>query len=175
MISAGTGLFTDRCFYTASAEACRIINRRGLLVTSYPQLVPDVLPEQIQHFDYLPFVSLMPYVAAFVHHGGVGSLACAMAAGVPQLALTAGGDRPENGRRLSRLGVGEMLPQRRWEPADVASALQRVLTSASVRQNCQMLAQRLAASDAAAEACRLIEGAAQPDLSVSSPSAPPAG
>jgi rhamnosyltransferase subunit B len=33
LLTAGTGLFTDPKFYAASAEACRILDRRGLLVT----------------------------------------------------------------------------------------------------------------------------------------------
>lgn len=157
LITAGTGLFTDPRFYAASAEACRLLNRRGILVTRYPQLIPKELPKQVRHFDYLPFASLMPHVAGVVHHGGVGSLACALAAGVPQLVLASGGDRPDNGRRIRGLGVGESLLPSRWEPATIASALERLLTSASVREQCQALAQRMRVTNAAAQVCNWIE------------------
>jgi rhamnosyltransferase subunit B len=157
LVSAGTGLFTDPRFYAASAEACGLLNRRGILVTRYPHLVPDNLPKQVQHFDQLPFASLMPHVAVVVHHGGVGSLACALAAGVPQLVLASGGDRPDNAERLQRLGVAKYLLPPRWEPEMIASALDLLLNSPSVRENCQAFALRLRASDAAGEACKWIE------------------
>ena|GEM_PF-392249 len=157
LVTAGTGLFTDPKFYEASAEACRILERRALLVTRYPQLVPGNLPEQVRHFEYLPFASLMPYLAGVIHHGGVGSLACALAAGVPQLVLASGGDRPDNGERLQRLGVGEVLPPPRWDAATIAASLERLLTAPSVRENCQAFSERLGASDAAAGTCNHIE------------------
>lgn len=173
LISAGTGLFTDPRFYSASAEACRLLNRRGILVTRYPQLVPNNLPEQVQHFDYLPFASLMPHMAGVVHHGGVGSLACALANKVPQLVLASGGDRPENGQRVQRLGVGEYLLPPRWEPETIASTLDRLLNSSSVQEQCQRFALLLQTCNAAAEACKWIEsvvpGSPAPSQSASIP------
>lgn len=157
LVTAGTGLFTDPRFYTASAEACRILDRRAMLVTRYPQLIPDALPAQVRHFEQLPFATIMPHVAAIVHHGGVGTLACALASGVPQLVLAAGGDRPENGMRIQKLGVGEYLLPPRWQADQIAAALRRILTSSAIRAHCQDYAARLRASDTAGLVCEQIE------------------
>jgi UDP:flavonoid glycosyltransferase YjiC (YdhE family) len=48
-----------------------------------------------------------------VHHGGVGTTAKALAAGVPQVVVPVAYDQPDNGRRVVRLGVGAMLPAKR--------------------------------------------------------------
>jgi hypothetical protein len=49
---------------------------------------------------------VLPHCAAIVHHGGVGTLAQGLAAGVPQLVMPMGFDQPDNATRSSALGVG---------------------------------------------------------------------
>jgi rhamnosyltransferase subunit B len=52
---------------------------------------------------------LLSGAAAFIHHGGIGSLAQGVAAGVPQLVLASAYDQFENGARLQRLGMGRCV------------------------------------------------------------------
>jgi UDP:flavonoid glycosyltransferase YjiC (YdhE family) len=73
---------------------------------------------------------------AVIHHGGIGTLAQALAAGVPQLVLASGFDRPDNATRLQRLGVAEHLPPSCWKPAAAVEALRRLLESPDVRERC---------------------------------------
>ena len=157
LISAGTGLFTEAKFYAASAQACSLLNHEAVLVTQHAHLVPVDLPKQVRHFSYLSFASTIGHFAGIIHHGGLGTLALALGAGIPQLILASGGDRPDNGLRIQNLGVGEYLLPPRWEPEPIASALQRLLDSASVQENCRRFALEMSSVDAAAEACNHIE------------------
>ena len=157
LITAGTGLFTDPKFYAASAGACQLLDRPAILVTKYPQLVPHPLPDKIHPFTELPFADVMPHAAAIIHHGGVGTLACAMSAGIPQLVLAAGGDRPLNGMRIQQLGVGETLLPLHWQAKPIAAALHRLLDSTTIHAQCRALALRLQETDAATETCKWIE------------------
>jgi UDP:flavonoid glycosyltransferase YjiC (YdhE family) len=77
----------------------------------------------VEHRTALPFAEVMPTVAAVVHHGGIGTVARALAAGTPQLLLADGGDRPDHARRLERLGLARWLPPQRWDAATVAAQL----------------------------------------------------
>ena len=62
---------------------------------------------------YLPYSVVFPHGAVNVHQGGIGTLAQALAAGVPQLVLPAAFDQPDNARRAVRLGLARTLPLQR--------------------------------------------------------------
>jgi UDP:flavonoid glycosyltransferase YjiC (YdhE family) len=159
LITSGTGMYLGAEFYTVSAEACRLSNRRALLVTQHEEQVPKHLPDSVRRFSYLPFGKLMDHVGAVIHHGGRGTLSCAIAAGIPQLVLAKGADRPDNAFRLHRLGVAEYLPPPKWKPEIVAESLHRLTNSSVVSNRCKELATLLRGGDAARTACELIEKA----------------
>ena len=159
LITGGTGMYLGAEFYAAGAEACRLLSRRGILVTRYEEQVPKRLPYLVWRFSYLPFGKLMAHVGAVIHHGGRGTLSCATAAGIPQLVLAMGADRPDNAARLQRLGVAEYLPPPAWQPSIVAERLRKLTDSQSVRERCKELARRIAVADPLTSTCKIIEEA----------------
>ena len=159
LISGGTGVFLGAAFYAAAAAACRLLNRRALLVTRHRELVPTPLPEGVEWFASLPFADVMPRVAAVIHHGGVGTLARALLAGTPQFVLPMGGDRPDNAARLRQLGVGDYLLPFAWGPRSIAAGVRELLASRDVRARCRALAQRMAAERPGDAACDVIDAA----------------
>jgi rhamnosyltransferase subunit B len=99
----------------------------------------------------------LQYVRAVIHHGGIGTLNQALAAAVPQLVLAFGHDRPDNGARLQRLGVGECLPPAHWRPGPVAEALRR-LWDPRVQERCNhLLLKQVNTIDPAVAACDIID------------------
>jgi len=158
LITGGTSALLRDEFYAVCAQACQLLGHRGLLVTQQRELVPHPLPDKVTWFDeYIPFASLMPHLGAVIHHAGMNTLALAMAAGIPQLALASGFERPADATYLQRLGVAEFLPPTRWQPQSIAEALQRLMTSPAVRERCRELASRLYDTDPATAACQAIE------------------
>ena len=144
-------------FLQAGIDAADRIGRRALLVTKYRDHVPATLPPHAFHTPYAPFVSLFPRAAAVVHHGGIGTCAQGLAAGVPQLIMPMGFDQPDNAARLARLGVGEALPPARFTADRVAAALSRLLSDAHVRASAERWQGTQRRSDALAQTCDLIE------------------
>lgn len=158
LITAGTGVYLGAEFYTASAEACRLLNRRGILVTQYQKQLPKQLPDSVHWFSYLPFRTLMPHMQAVIHHGGMGTLSCALAAGIPQLVLAMGADRPDNAARLRHLGVAEYVLPPAWQPRMVAERLHRLTSSRAIRERCEDLARRVEeGTEPLTAACKVIE------------------
>src|SRR5205085_2067897 len=104
--------------------------------------VPASLPATVRHFAYVPFSQVFPRAAAVVHHGGIGTTAQALAAGIPQVIMPMGYDQPDNAERLVRLGVGAPLPPRRFTGARLAALLGKLL-GPDVRERCRALAERL--------------------------------
>ena len=74
LITGGTGMYLGANFYKVGAEACRLLHRRGILVTQHQEQVPNELPDSVRRFTYLPFGKLMARVGAVIHHGGRGTL-----------------------------------------------------------------------------------------------------
>ena len=107
--------------------------------------------------SYAPLSRLLPRCAALVHHGGIGTLAQALAAGVPQLTMPMGFDQPDNAARLVRLGVAGWVTPARFTGERVATELQRLITDPQVAAACSRWANALKNSSAIERACDLLE------------------
>ncbi|MEV0609864.1 glycosyltransferase [Polymorphospora rubra] len=127
LVTGGTGRLLQRRFYRTAVDAIRALGRPALLAVRHGDLVPDPLPPGVHRFARLPFRAVMPRAAAVVHHGGIGTLGRALAAGTPQVAMAAGLDRPDNARRLAAYGVGRWLPEQDWTADAVAAALRAAI------------------------------------------------
>ncbi|MGP4105280.1 glycosyltransferase, partial [Nonomuraea sp. KM90] len=91
------------------------------------------LPPDVRWSPRLPFRTVMPQVAAVLHHGGIGTLTRALVAGTPQVILAHGADRPDNAARLATAGLARWLPEHRWTAEEVAEALAAALKDGRAR------------------------------------------
>ncbi len=123
----GSAMQHAAAFFAAAIAACAQLGRRGLLLTPHRAPVPNVLPEHVMHADYLPFDSVLPHAAALVHHGGIGSCAQALRAGVPQLIMPMAHDQFDNAECVRRLGLGAELRPQQFSADAVTAALRRLL------------------------------------------------
>jgi amino acid adenylation domain-containing protein len=156
LISSGTTKIVQPEFFSSTLAACLRLGLPALIVTRHRELLPPELPAGAHWFPYLPFSKLLPRVRAIIHHGGIGTLAHALAAGVPQLILAAGVDRPDNARRLQKMGAAESMKLEDWTPEKVSRALGRLLDPACVAK-CRQLSLDTRGADAASRACALLE------------------
>ena len=159
VFTAGSAHASSAEFFRVSAEACRAGGWRGILLTQFPEQLPARLPDNVRSFDYLPFSTVLPRTAALVHHGGIGTTAQALAAGVPQLVVPFAHDQPDNAVRLRRLSVGDFLLPRRYQARAVIQNLKRLIESASCGENCRRRASDLTGAKPLDSACVHIEGA----------------
>jgi len=93
-----------------------------------------------------------------VYHGGIGTLAQATRAGVPQLVVPNAHDQPDNGQRIERLGLGHSLRPGRYSARAATRLIGDLVSSASIRQRCQETAPRVDRAAALEAACTLLEG-----------------
>lgn len=151
--SAGTATATAHEFFKTSVEASTAAGLRAILLTPFRQQVPASLPNGVIHVDYAPFGSLLPKLAAFVHHGGIGSTSQALRAGVPQLIRPVAYDQFDNSAHAVRLGVAQEVLPKQYVPHVVAGALKKLTTDHSLNQHCQQVASRLANCNSIGTAC----------------------
>lgn len=153
----GSGMRQGQAFFDAAVAICRRLGHRGVLLAPQDGQVPANLPEQIMHLPYAPFSVLLPRCAALIHHGGIGTVAQGLAAGIPQLVVPVAFDHFDEGQRLKRLGLGTTLSRRRFTPARAAREIRRLLESSTVLEACTAAKMRLAGEDGVGTACDALE------------------
>ena len=153
----GSAMRFGESFFAAAVDACQQLNRRGVLLTRHPEQVPSNLPSNVIHVDYAPFSELLPRCAASVHHGGIGSTAQALRAGVPQLIMTLAHDQFDNGQRVQRLGVGDVVSRGQVNGRTVAAKLRGLLEDSAVNAACRAVAKRFNGIDGLTQTCELVE------------------
>ncbi|MFD0535959.1 glycosyltransferase [Actinomadura luteofluorescens] len=99
---------------------------------------------------------MLPRCRAAVHHGGAGTTASALRAGLPAVVASVYADQPFWGWRVERLGAGVTLPFRRLTPDRLHRALGRVLDPA-YRDRARALGDALREEDAVALTADLVE------------------
>lgn len=154
VFTPGSANVQARKFFAVATEAVRQVGCRAVFVTREPSQVPANLPHSIFTVDYAPFSSLLKHAAVFVHHGGIGTMSQALAAGVPQLIMHMAHDQPDNADRVERLGAGIGLSVRQFKPDRVALELKRLLSDAPIQEAAVQSAHLI---ETAPETSRLIE------------------
>ncbi|MDL2355801.1 MAG: hypothetical protein QFF03_11130 [Pseudomonadota bacterium] len=154
--SAGTATATAHDFFKTSIEACAMAGRRAILLSHFPQQIPTQLPAHVLHVDYAPFSLLLPKLAVFVHHGGIGATSQALRAGVPQLIRPVAYDQFDNSQRAVGLGVAHELLPAKYTARAVAGALATLDTDNALRQRCGQVARRVTEDSAITIACDAI-------------------
>ncbi len=153
VITAGTANAVSHAFFGAALGACALLGMRAIVVTGDAGQLPAVLPDGVIHADYVPFAALLPRAAAFVHHGGIGSVSQAMRAGIPQLVQPMAFDQFDNAGRVVQLGVGREILPRRFQAERVARELTSLLADRQTAAACKALAERLREERGIGAAC----------------------
>ena len=153
VVTAGTANAVSHAFFAGAIEACRILGLRAILVTADPRQLPASLPDGMLHAGYVPFSALLPRAAAFIHHGGIGSVGQALRAGVPQLVQPMAFDQFDNASHVVQLGVGREILARHFTPARVAAELAALLADRLISANCKRHAANLVNAEGIERAC----------------------
>lgn len=117
---------------------------------------PANLPPAIFPLGDAPHDWLFPRMAAIVHHGGAGTTAAALRAGVPQIVVPIGVDNFFWGRRMRELGVGAPpIPYRHLTAERLVAALHSSFEPA-IRARAAMLGEYISAERGVDRAVQLI-------------------
>jgi UDP:flavonoid glycosyltransferase YjiC (YdhE family) len=156
-----TAVHANAAFLRESLAAAFALGRRAVLFTGSATMrerLPRELPRGIFCVEYAPHAAVFPHAAVVVHHGGVGTSAEALFAGVPSLVVPHGFDQHDNAARLQRLGVAAVLPATRYRRGAALAPLQALLEDGH-RARAAAVADQLAGTDGAASVADAIEAA----------------
>jgi rhamnosyltransferase subunit B len=132
VFTPGSTLIDGEIFFKAAADVLDTLGYRGIFLTSQPL---PALPSSILVRPYVPLSKLLPRARALVHHGGIGTVSQALAAGIPQLAMPFAHDQFDNAERVKRLGCGLRLDAPASMPALLRS-LRSLLEEKRFRESC---------------------------------------
>ncbi len=140
----GSAMAHGRDFFQRALQATAATGQRALLITPYADQLPQPLPPWAHNVAYAPFDLLLPQLRALVHHGGIGTGAQALAAGLPQGFVPLAHDQFDNAARWVRQGVGLHFGRGAW-----SRRLQQLLNDTAIAQACRQQAARTEPLDAA--------------------------
>lgn len=132
--------------------------QRAVVSSGWAGLGNSPLPEHIFQLDFAPHSWLFPQMAAVVHHGGAGTTAAGLRAGIPSLIIPHAADQPYWGQRIYALGVGpKPLPRHKLTAEKLAEGLKRAVSDAQIKQHAAALGAKIRSEEGIRRAVTLIE------------------
>jgi UDP:flavonoid glycosyltransferase YjiC (YdhE family) len=132
--------------------------QRGLLLTGWGGLQERQAPDGVFVLDSAPHSWLFPRMAAVVHHGGAGTTAEGLRAGVPSVILPFIVDQPFWGKRIRELGVGPPpIPSKKLTADRLARAIHDAVTQPGMRARAAALGKAIRAEDGVGRAVELVK------------------
>lgn len=156
----GFGSMSDRHPEETAALVLAAVTRAGqraVLMVGWGGMRAEDLPASVYMLDAAPHDWLFPRMTAVVHHGGAGTTAAGLRAGVPSLIVPYFGDQPYWGRRVAALGVGPApIPRKRLTVEKLTAAIETAATDATMRRRAADLGAVIRAEDGVARAAQVL-------------------
>lgn len=132
--------------------------QRAILCSGWGNIRQADLPESIYLLEKVPHDWLFPQVAGAIHHGGAGTTAAALKAGIPSIVVSFFADQPMWGKRLEQLGVS---PQTHTQSAlssdELAISIQSIVEDTRYRKRAKALQAAMQDEDGVAQVAAVAE------------------
>jgi UDP:flavonoid glycosyltransferase YjiC (YdhE family) len=142
--------------------ACAQLGERALVCSGGTDF------RDVPHFDHVKvvatvnFAAIFPVCRAVVHHGGGGTTAAGLRAGVPTLILSTDLDQTLYGAAVKRLKVGTARRFSTTTRASLVADLRTILAPQYVTRACEIAARMTKPAESIATAADLVEDFARP-------------
>ena len=136
LFTAGSGNLHAKKFFEIALDAVEKLNARAVFLSQSREQLPTNLPDSVLWQKYAPFNKVLPRVSVFVHHGGIGTLAEASKAGVPQLIVPFAYDQFDNALTIEDLGIGTSVAVQSLTKKKLFNKLSQIQHSKEIKDNC---------------------------------------
>jgi len=135
------------------SDVCTELGERALLCAGFSDFHDTTAPDHVKVVASVNHAAVFPSCRAVVHHGGAGTTAAGMRAGVPTLVLWVAAEQPLWGKQIDRLGIGTTRRSSASSRDSLLADLRAVL-SPQIAERARLLAGQMtpAASSVAAAA-----------------------
>lgn len=158
IFTTGTGVKDVETLFRQGRKICEALQQPGIFVGGGDGAVEFLEGSAwCSHMSYLDFEYAFPKSQAIIHHGGIGTTAQAIKAGIPQLIRPLKYDQPDNADRIYRLGLGTYVMPEKFTAESVVPLLRNMLRIARNSEALRQYSIDLQNSTAIVNACELID------------------
>jgi sterol 3beta-glucosyltransferase len=138
-------------------DALQRSGQRGILATGWNGMSNiDHNPEEIFILESAPHSWLFPQMAAVVHHGGAGTTAAGLRAGIPSIVVPFSLDQFAWGRRVHELGVGpKPIPRKQLTTEKLSTSIDFALTK-PIQSTARELGAKIQSENGARSAAKVV-------------------
>lgn len=131
---------------------------RAVIASGWAAEKQPVNTDKIHYVDFVPHDWLFQHVTAAVHHGGAGTTASSLRAGLPTLIVPFGGDQPFWGDRVHQAGCGPVpVPRDSMTVDQLAAALRDLNDNALYREKAAAMGEKMRREKGVQNAADIIE------------------
>jgi sterol 3beta-glucosyltransferase len=139
-------------------EALQKSGQRGVIATGWGGMSVMSVPASVLVLDAAPHGWLFSRMAAVVHHGGAGTTAEGLRAGVPAVIVPFTVDQPFWGNTVKALGAGtEPIPAKGLTADKLAEAIQRATGDPKMRQRAESIGRLIRSEDGIGNAVEIVK------------------
>lgn len=138
-------------------ESIRQVGQRAIILTGWDGWKGRVSFENVLFLDSAPHDWLLPRCKTIIYHGGAGTTAAGLRAGIPNIVISFAGDQLFWGKRVHAIGAGPRpMRVRELTVARLASAMVAA-EDAALRERARLIGQEVRREDGVAGAIRVVE------------------
>ncbi|MDJ0650854.1 MAG: glycosyltransferase [Xenococcaceae cyanobacterium MO_188.B19] len=161
LIYASMGTVQNRLIrvFQQIAEACVGLDAQ-LVISLGGSAKPESLPKLAGTplvVEYAPQLELLQKAALTITHAGMNTTLECLTNGVPMVAIPIANDQPGISARIVWAGCGEAIPVKKIDVAKLRTAIQKVLTEDSYKQNALRLQEAIKQAGGVSRAADIIE------------------
>jgi rhamnosyltransferase subunit B len=146
VFTPGTGAPHLEQFFERARQCCERLGVPGILLGGSSVDPAGERCGSVLHLREVELALLLPRARLLVHHGGMGTTARALEAGVPQIVIPYAYDQPDNGARVEALGAGKLLMENQVSVDTLVSVAGQLLSSEDVKRCTSACAERMRGS-----------------------------
>ncbi|OBJ17683.1 hypothetical protein A5622_22975 [Mycobacterium sp. 1245801.1] len=143
------------------SAACAELGERALICAGVTDYSGVRCSDHVKVVGAINYAETFPICRAVVHHGGAGTTAAGLRAGIPELVLWTEHDQPFWGAQVKRLGVGTARRLSTTTGQTLAADLRRVLTPECITRAREIATQMTKPAESASAAADLVEAFAR--------------
>ncbi len=160
-VTAGTVASGERAlfapYYQVSTESILACGARALLINAPEHSNSPEQREDVLHVSFAPFSQVFPECAAVIHHGGIGTIAQCLRAGVPALVVPGGMDQPFNAAQVGQRKAGLWIPRKGYTARRAEQALKALLFTPTYKEHVCKIQAHIMQVDGVATLCTAVE------------------
>jgi|GEM_PF-2808648 len=161
VFTPGTAVEDVQAFVNEIIPICRKLGSPGIFCSKHGKEAFDQLQKvddvPLLYIEHAKFSHLLPKSRCLIHHGGIGTIAQAIRAGIPQIVRPRMYDQPSNSVRVMMFGLGGSIFPDLFHADSVANILLHIENNPKNQELLAYYSELVSNEDGVGNCCKIIE------------------